>query len=1297
MWNPSSWWRSWSVALALMGGASSLAAPFISEFMAANDSALADADGAFSDWIELTNPEPGPFSLAGYALTDDLTDLRKWILPAVTLDAGSRLVVFASGKNRTDPNGQLHTNFQLAAGGEYLALVAPDGVTVVSSFAPAYPPQFDDESFGLSGTGDPLLWSFFPTPTPGAPNGPGTPAGPVIIPVTAPPAQPVTGPLTVTATVRPVNDVVASVNLHFRRMFGVETTLPMQDDGAGGDALAGDGVWTAVIPASAFAPGEMTRWRFTATDQRRHLTKDPPFRAPLDSHQYYGTVADDPRIESKLPVLHWFTSNPSAAGTDSGSRGAVYYLGELYDNVLFTVHGQSSRGFPKKSYNLDFNRTQRFAWNPDAPRVADIDLLSNWADKSKVRHVLAYEVMRGAGVPAHFAFTVRVQQNGAFFSTADLVEDADDVYLERAGLNPDGALYKVYDNLLDRGRGDTGTRGVEKKNRRSENNSDLQALINGLAQSGSALERYLYDHIDLPRCVNLLAVNSVIRNIDMHSKNWYIYRDTGRSDEWALLPWDLDLSFGRFWNSQDTYYDNRLYTDGYVVNSTSIRLVSQMFARPAMRAMILRRIRTLSDRFLQPSPAPGTPESNLYFERRLNEQLALIDSPSVVPSDAQRDFEKWGSWLQGGTRVPATSTNPGAETMAEAIVRWKTEYLPARRRYIYNSQVVGRGGEIPLPQTAGGPSTNFTPLVVSRAAARVLVPANGSLGLSWTGDPSLEPFNTGSWITGPTGIGYERASGYEALIGTDINAPARNNTSVYVRFTFEVTDPTAFNRLELRMKFDDGFAAFLNGTPLAAVNAPATLAWNSAALVSREANPTTFTSYDVSDRLSALRPGRNVLAIQGLNDSLSSSDMLVLPELHAGQVVPPITGEPPLRFGTLEASPASGNQREEFIQLVNPHSVAVDISDWRLAGGVEHTFLGGTVLPPNGTLYVTPDAAAFRARQVSPKGGEGRFVQGGYQGRLAGRGETLWLLEASGAINTTTSYVGEASDAQRFLIISELLYQPPSDGLAEFIELLNLSDSVIVNLRDVRFTAGVEFDFTHSAMTSLAPRARVLVVRDLAAFQAAYGTNLPVAGVFANGTALSNGGERLRLEDADGEPIADFTYDDRAPWPTDADTGSSLVLVAPETRTDPAVATNWRASTRPGGNPGRPDGARFPARPAADADGNGEPDLIDYALGNDLGLAPIHPQLTWHLSPSGTPPRLRLTYPLSVEAADVELGVSFSTDLVTWEEAGPQLELVSREPLGDGRELVTWEIRAPLPDQPHLYLRLRATAPGRSP
>jgi hypothetical protein len=120
------------LAIALGGTASG--APRISEFMAANESNLPDEDGEFSDWIEIHNPDGTPVSLAGYHLTDSASNLDKWTFPAVTLEPGAYLIVFASGKNRIDPAGRLHTDFELSAEGEYLALVAPDALTVVSSF-----------------------------------------------------------------------------------------------------------------------------------------------------------------------------------------------------------------------------------------------------------------------------------------------------------------------------------------------------------------------------------------------------------------------------------------------------------------------------------------------------------------------------------------------------------------------------------------------------------------------------------------------------------------------------------------------------------------------------------------------------------------------------------------------------------------------------------------------------------------------------------------------------------------------------------------------------------------------------------------------------------------------------------------------------------------------------------------------------------------------------------------------------------------------------------------------------------
>ncbi|MEE2623454.1 MAG: lamin tail domain-containing protein, partial [Verrucomicrobiota bacterium] len=146
-----------SLFLLLAPGASLLsAAPRITEFMASNDGIITDEDGDFSDWIEVHNPDPAPLDLAGYALTDNSSDLTRWIFPAgSTVAGGGHLLVFASGKNRASAHAELHTNFQLDATGEYLALVAPDGTTILTEFgssAVPFPRQRADISYGSGET-----------------------------------------------------------------------------------------------------------------------------------------------------------------------------------------------------------------------------------------------------------------------------------------------------------------------------------------------------------------------------------------------------------------------------------------------------------------------------------------------------------------------------------------------------------------------------------------------------------------------------------------------------------------------------------------------------------------------------------------------------------------------------------------------------------------------------------------------------------------------------------------------------------------------------------------------------------------------------------------------------------------------------------------------------------------------------------------------------------------------------------------------------------------------------------------
>jgi len=1130
----------------------------ITEFMAINENGLDDEDRDETDWIEIHNAGADPVNLDGWHLTDKADNPTKWRFPAVTLGPDAYLVVFASGKDRQDPAGELHTNFKLSGPGEYLGLVHPDGVTVATEFFPTYPIQAPDISYGqrgsmsqeallalgaparalipendafepvrqpdgfrpwtledwddsnwLSGvtgvgydypslTGldvsamrnvnetvyiripfeveDPAAikaltlrmryedgmiayingyevardnappattetWNsgaaanrsdnlavepvdfsipqfdflhvgtnvlaiqglnyrtsssdiliapeliatvasdapesrrYFPIPTPGEANNAGVDIlGPIITDVDHTPKYPTENDdLLITAQVTPTFDPIRAVQVHYRVMFGVKVTLTLRDDGASGDGAAGDGLYGGTIPAGVLRAGQMLRWYITASDVNRETFRRPAFADPHNSPQYMGVVIADPSLTSPLPVLHWFIENPSQANSDSGTRCALFYDGLFYDNVLVNIHGQSSRGFPKKSYDIDFHPGHNFKWDPDQPRADDINLLTTYPDKAQMRNVLAYETYRDADCPYHWVIPVRVQQNGAFWGTAHMVENGDEDWLIRMGLNADGALYKMYNTFTS---GSHATSGAEKKTRKDENNADLAALFAGVSLSGEAQRRFIYDHLDVAQIVNFLATRTITGDTDCCHKNYYFYRDTGGSDEWQMWPWDVDLTFGRRWISSHTYWDQRLIPDTRLFVGNNNRVPQAIFGTPEIRQMYLRRVRTLMDELLKP---PNTPAEELHYEPRIDELAGQI------APDAALDAAKWNSHAWGNG-----STSPCCpQSLWEAVDELKNVYLPERRIQLYYGLAPG-ANELP-------------------------------------------------------------------------DAPP--------------------------------------------------------------------------DRISIF-------------------------------------------FGEIEVNPASGNQDQEYIQLVNTMGVAVDISGWTLSAGVEtpdpiFTFRGGTVMPAESILYVAANRPAFRARQSFPTGGQALFVVGNYNGRLSARGETLELTSPEGIRIAIAKTPAAPSDAQSSLRVTELMYNPPAlpgDTFAgqeyEYVELRNTGQTDL-SLVGVHFTAGIAFDFTRGNVTTVGPGEYVLAVRNLAAFTERYGDEVPVAGEYTG--YLDNGGETLRLEDAQNESILDFAYNDAWYAATDG-LGLSLVIAdetAPfDTWSDSA---SWRPSSIANGSPGADD------------------------------------------------------------------------------------------------------------------------------
>ena len=152
------------------------------------------------------------------------------------------------------------------------------------------------------------------------------------------------------------------------------------------------------------------------------------------------------------------------------------------------------------------------------------------------------------------------------------------------------------------------------------------------------------------------------------------------------------------------------------------------------------------------------------------------------------------------------------------------------------------------------------------------------------------------------------------------------------------------------------------------------------------------------------------------------------------------------------------------------------------------------------------------------------------------------------------------------LRVTEIMYNPYDPGPLEFIELQNTSDQA-VNLGGVRIREAIEFTFP--AMT-LESAGRVVVVQNVPAFVARYGTTARVVGQYG-GTLddfqLSNSGETLRLEDSLGRTIQGFSYNDAGTWPDRADGhGSSLEVI--DTAGDYGDDQNWHSSSLFGGTPG---------------------------------------------------------------------------------------------------------------------------------
>lgn len=175
--------------------------------------------------------------------------------------------------------------------------------------------------------------------------------------------------------------------------------------------------------------------------------------------------------------------------------------------------------------------------------------------------------------------------------------------------------------------------------------------------------------------------------------------------------------------------------------------------------------------------------------------------------------------------------------------------------------------------------------------------------------------------------------------------------------------------------------------------------------------------------------------------------------------------------------------------------------------------------------------------------------------------QTSTGVTLSTSVHTLTITDNQVPDAGD-IVINEIHYNPAGGTVDEFLELYNASGTDL-NLGNVTFTEGVTYTFPAGTIISAG---EYIVLAEVASN---YSGNGYTVYQWASGE-LSNSGESIQLERADGTVIDAVTYSPSTPWPTAPDgSGASLSLnPATQNATDNDNAANWGASCANNGTPG---------------------------------------------------------------------------------------------------------------------------------
>jgi hypothetical protein len=901
------------------------AQPVITEFMASNLRTIEDEDIDEPDWIEISS-DSGTADLEGYYLTNSKENLTQWTLPARQVSSSDRLIVFASGKDRSGAEGVLHSNFRLLADSGYVALVAPDGQTIVSEYT--YPQQLTDISYGLDGE----KVGFFGRPTPGAVNsGPfaaGAPAEEVMFsrdsglftdPVTVTLAK----PKSLTAVVRFVidsEDEPTESSAEYAEPFTIEETTTIRARVFDEGKLPGPIKSVTLIHSSS--------------DELMNFNSDLPILVVKNLESRTFSSSKGP-FQTTYALL--FDKDAETGRASVSAEPAFHSRGGMH------VRGQSSSGFPKKQYRWeiwDENGDDRDAKIIGMPADADWIVHAPYSDKTLMRNVFVYETARhlagsAGGVRSRYA---EVFLDTSKESSSMSMSDYLGVYaiMERIERGQDRVDIAKLNQLTDSEEKITGgyifkkdkaPHDVTLRTRTERQTLDFvdppdptKAQKNYLTDYINAFEVALHDddlrgdpnegyakYIDVESWIDNHLFVELFKEIDGYRISGYFVKDRGGKIR-ATPVWDYNLALG-----------NANYLSGQNPRGWYYPQISKYPSADAQYPWYpeLFKDAEFEKRYW-----------DRYFELRktiFDETVLMdrIDEYTEELKEAQeRNFDKWKIL---GTYLSPNASGVSQRTTHQLEVDWMKDWLHRRIEWIdsqwISPPVLGQNGgsvasgyelTIDLPDNQSGtifytmdgsdpqPSENgvvtLRTLISEAVPVVVWVPDSDAAGPAEQWGAIADPANIANWTSGQGGVGYEKGDGpFVELATTNVQEMMiGNNASIYIRTEFEIASQEELEQasaLMLRMRYDDGFVAYINGEEVARANAPVEVAWNSKATKSHsDSKAILWEEYDASAGVAQLKVGKNVLAIQGLNTSPAGSDALWNAELEGRFVELPKAG-----------------------------------------------------------------------------------------------------------------------------------------------------------------------------------------------------------------------------------------------------------------------------------------------------------------------------------------------------------------------------------------------------------------------